>query len=100
VSARAPGFESGSPAARLATLGITLPKATVPLAAYLPAERTGAYVYTPGELPLVDGALLATGKAGAAAAVAEARACPRTCAACLPRMVLRPMLWHRQRPGR
>jgi hypothetical protein len=33
VSARAPGFESGSPAARLATLGITLAKAAVPLAA-------------------------------------------------------------------
>jgi hypothetical protein len=33
VSARAPGFESGLPAARLATLGITLAKAAVPLAA-------------------------------------------------------------------
>ena len=52
-----PEFESGPPAARLAALGITLPKVTVPLAAYLPAERTGAYVYTPGQLPLVDGPL-------------------------------------------
>jgi hypothetical protein len=33
VSARAPGFESGWSAARLAALGITLPKAAVPLAA-------------------------------------------------------------------
>jgi hypothetical protein len=33
VSARAPGFESDSPAARLAMLGITLPEAAVPLAA-------------------------------------------------------------------
>jgi len=41
-----PEFESGSPAARLAMLGITLPEITVPLAAYVSAERTGAYVYT------------------------------------------------------
>jgi hypothetical protein len=46
-----PEFESGSPAARLAMLGITLPEITVPLAAYVPAERTGAYVYASGQLP-------------------------------------------------
>ena len=93
---------SVTPTWRIATstgrpaLGIALPEITVPLTAYLPAERTGAYGYTPGQLPLVDGTLLATGKAGAAVAVAEAR----TCAACLPRMVLRSVLWHRRRPGR
>ena len=36
-----------------------------PLANYLPAVRTGQYVYTSGQLPIVDGALPATGKVGA-----------------------------------
>ena len=47
MSARAPRFESGPPAARLAALGITLAKAAIPLAAYMSAERTGAYVHIP-----------------------------------------------------
>ena len=42
VSARMPEFESGSPAARLAALGITLPRGRVPMAACVPAERTRA----------------------------------------------------------
>jgi enamine deaminase RidA (YjgF/YER057c/UK114 family) len=70
----------GSPEARLAALGLTLPKVTPPLAAYLPAVRTGPYVYTAGQLPIVDGQLLATGKVGAGVSVAEASALARTCA--------------------
>ena len=31
---------------RLAALGLVLPQVTPPLAAYVPAVRTGAYVYT------------------------------------------------------
>ena len=74
MSASVPEFESGTPAARLTALGITLPKAAVPLAAHVPTERADAYVYTWRQLPLVDGTLLATGKLGAAVAIAEARA--------------------------
>ena len=70
----------GSPEARLAALGLTLPKVTPPLAAYLPAVRTGPYVYTAGQLPIVDGQLLATGKVGAGVSVVEASALARTCA--------------------
>jgi len=70
----------GSPEARLAALGLTLPKVTPPLAAYLPAVRTGPYVYTAGQLPIVDGELLATGKVGAGVSVIEAAALARTCA--------------------
>ena len=70
----------GSPEARLAALGLTLPKVTPPLAAYLPAVRTGPYVYTAGQLPIVDGQLLATGKVGAGVSVGEASALARTCA--------------------
>src|SRR6266702_3895895 len=51
-----------------------------PLAAYVPAVRTGPYVYTAGQLPLVDGALLMTGKVGAEVGVAEAAALARVCA--------------------
>ncbi len=50
--------------ARLAELGITLPPAPAPLAAYVPAVRSGSYVWTSGQLPLVDGALPLTGKVG------------------------------------
>ena len=64
--------EEGSPEARLAALGLTLPKVSPPLAAYVPAVRTGDYVYTAGQLPLVDGQLLATGKVGADIGVVEA----------------------------
>jgi enamine deaminase RidA (YjgF/YER057c/UK114 family) len=69
-----------SPEDRLAALGLTLPKVTPPVAAYLPAVRTGSYVYTAGQLPVVDGQLLATGKVGAEVDAEEASALARTCA--------------------
>ena len=53
---------SGSPEERLAALGLALPSVTPPLAAYVPAVRTGAYVYTSGQLPLVDGKLRTAGE--------------------------------------
>ena len=49
---------------RLQELGIELPGVTAPLAAYVPARRTGSLVYTSGQLPVVDGELAATGKVG------------------------------------
>jgi len=69
-----------TPGERLAALGLTLPKVTPPLAAYVPAVRTGSYVYTAGQLPVADGKLLATGKVGADIGTAEAAALARTCA--------------------
>ncbi len=71
---------SGIPEQRLAALGLALPPVAIPLAAYVPAVRTGAYVYTAGQLPLVDGKLLLTGKVGAQVSTAEAAALARTCA--------------------
>jgi len=68
------------PEARLAALGLALPRVTPPLAAYVPAVRTGDYVYTSGQLPVVDGQLLSTGKVGAEVGAAEAGALARTCA--------------------
>jgi enamine deaminase RidA (YjgF/YER057c/UK114 family) len=68
------------PAERLAALGLTLPPVAQPLAAYVPAVRSGAMVYTAGQLPVVDGQLLSTGKVGAEVGAAEAAALARTCA--------------------
>lgn len=49
---------------RLAELGITLPPVAAPVAAYVPAVRSGSLVWTSGQLPFVDGVLPATGKIG------------------------------------
>jgi enamine deaminase RidA (YjgF/YER057c/UK114 family) len=68
------------PAERLAALGLTLPPVAQPLAAYVPAVRSGTTVYTAGQLPVVDGQLLSTGKVGAEVGAAEAAALARTCA--------------------
>lgn len=50
---------------RLAELGLTLPPVVPPVASYVPAVRSGDHVFTSGQLPMVDGALHATGKVGA-----------------------------------
>lgn len=68
------------PEARLSALGLTLPEVVAPLAAYVPAVRTGNMVYTAGQLPVADGQLVATGKVGAEVSTAEASALARTCA--------------------
>ena len=49
---------------RLAELGIELPPVVPPVAAYVPAVVHGDLVYTSGQLPMVSGALPATGKVG------------------------------------
>jgi enamine deaminase RidA (YjgF/YER057c/UK114 family) len=67
------------PAERLAALGLALPPAAAPLAAYVPAVRTGGFVYTSGQLPTIEGKLLAVGKVGAEVSAAEAAELARTC---------------------
>ncbi|MGW0159924.1 RidA family protein [Mycobacterium sp. NPDC003323] len=64
---------------RLAELGIELPEVVAPLAAYVPAVRTGNLVYTAGQLPIRDGELLATGKVGAEVTPDEAKELARVC---------------------
>ena len=49
---------------RLAELGLAVPDVAMPVAAYLPAVRDGNHVFTSGQLPMVSGALAATGKVG------------------------------------
>ena len=65
---------------RLAELGIILPAVAKPLAAYVPAVRTGALVYTSGQLPLQAGDLTHTGKVGAEVTPEQAKVAARTCA--------------------
>jgi enamine deaminase RidA (YjgF/YER057c/UK114 family) len=67
-------------AVRLAGLGLTLPPVAAPVAAYVPAVKTGNYVYTSGQLPLVDGKLQGTGKVGDAVTAEEGAALARICA--------------------
>jgi enamine deaminase RidA (YjgF/YER057c/UK114 family) len=66
--------------ARLAELGVELPPILAPLAAYVPAVRTGQHVFTSGQLPMVGGTLQATGKVGAEVTAEEATGYARTCA--------------------
>lgn len=49
---------------RLAELGLTVPEVAMPLAVYLPAVRDGDHIFTSGQLPMVSGALAASGKVG------------------------------------
>ena len=65
---------------RLAELGVTLPPVAPPVAAYVPAVRSGSHVYTSGQLPFVGGALETAGKVGADVDADTAKAAARTCA--------------------
>ena len=65
---------------RLAELGLTLPPVVPPVAAYVPAVRTGSYAYTSGQLPLADGKLQGTGKVGDSVSPEEAAGFARTAA--------------------
>lgn len=49
---------------RLAELGLSVPDVVPPVAAYVPAVREGNLVFTSGQLPMVSGAMAATGKVG------------------------------------
>lgn len=64
--------------ARLTELGIALPSVAPPVAAYIPAIRSGSQVLTSGQLPLVEGNLPATGKVGADVSQDEATRMART----------------------
>ena len=68
------------PEERLAQLGLKLPEVPKPAGAYVPALRNGDLVYTSGQLPLVDGALPATGKVGAAVPAEQAKELAQRCA--------------------
>ena len=65
---------------KLASLGLTLPTAAAPVAAYVPAVKTGNLVFTAGQLPVVDGKLLLTGKVGSDVTPENAKKMAEICA--------------------
>jgi enamine deaminase RidA (YjgF/YER057c/UK114 family) len=65
--------------ARLAELGIELPAVVPPVAAYVPAVRTGNLVYTAGQVPMQAGKLPHTGKVGAEVTPEDGKALARVC---------------------
>ncbi|MEO3765341.1 RidA family protein [Streptomyces sp. B8F3] len=71
---------AGRVEAKLAELGLSLPEVVPPLASYVPAVRSGPYVFTAGQLPMVDGTLPLTGKVGAEVTPEEARELAARCA--------------------
>ncbi|MCX6405688.1 MAG: RidA family protein [Propionibacteriales bacterium] len=73
-------MSEGTVEQRLADLGLTLPEVAAPLASYVPAVRSGAHVFTAGQLPLSSGELVATGKVGGEVSAEEAQAAARQCA--------------------
>jgi enamine deaminase RidA (YjgF/YER057c/UK114 family) len=66
--------------AKLAELGLTLPPAAAPVAAYVPAVRTGNLVFTAGQLPLVDGKIPFVGKVGSDVTPEQAKDMAQICA--------------------
>ncbi|HEY6424458.1 MAG TPA: RidA family protein [Pseudonocardiaceae bacterium] len=64
---------------RLAELGLALPPVVPPAGVYVPAVQSGSLVFTAGQVPLVDGAMVATGKLGAEIDTELGRSLARTC---------------------
>ena len=69
-----------TPEERLAELGITLPDAPPPAAAYVPWVRSGSLVYTAGQVPVRDGQRLFAGKVGGDVDLETGQAAARACA--------------------
>lgn len=69
-----------TPSLRLAALGLDLPAVPRPVAAYVPAAASGGWVLTSGQLPTVDGSLVAVGRVGAEVTEADGVRCARVAA--------------------
>ena len=69
-----------TPEERLAELGLEVPEVVPPVAAYIPALRSGNQVFTSGQLPMRDGELVATGVVGSDVTPEVAKECARLCA--------------------
>lgn len=68
-----------TPEENLERLGLHVPDVVKPVAAYVPAVRTGNYVYTAGQVPLREGELVASGKVGAEVDEEQAKECAQQC---------------------
>ena len=66
--------------AKLAEMGLGLPAAPKPVAAYVPAVHSGGLIWVSGQLPMREGKLMATGPVPETVTLAEAQAAARQCA--------------------
>ena len=64
---------------RLSELGLVLPGAPKPVAAYIPAKQSGKLVFTAGQLPMVNGELISKGLLGQEVAIEDANKAARVC---------------------
>ena len=69
-----------TPEERLAELGLSVPDVAKPVAAYVPAVRSGNHIFTSGQLPMRSGELMLTGKVGGEVGQEEAVECAQQCA--------------------
>ena len=69
-----------TPEERLEAMGLSVPEVAKPVAAYVPAVRSGHHVFTSGQLPMREGQLITTGKVGGEVTTEEAVECARQCA--------------------
>jgi enamine deaminase RidA (YjgF/YER057c/UK114 family) len=69
---------SASPEARLRDLGLTLPQAAPPVAAYVPVVVTGNLAHVSGQLPFLSGELV-TGRLGEDVTLEQGAAAARAC---------------------
>lgn len=69
-----------TPEQRVVELGLQIPDVVTPLASYVPAVRSGSYVYTSGQVPMVKGEMPVTGKVGAEVDLDTAKDCAAICA--------------------
>jgi len=65
---------------KLSSIGLALPTAAAPVAAYVPAVKSGNLVYTAGQLPVVDGKLVKKGKVGSDVSADDAKGLAQLCA--------------------
>ena len=71
---------TSTPEQRLEELGLALPPVVPPVAAYVPAVRSGSLVWTSGQLPMADGVLLAEGLVGSDVDPETAKTLAQRCA--------------------
>jgi enamine deaminase RidA (YjgF/YER057c/UK114 family) len=64
---------------KILSLGFTLPDTPTPLASYLPAKQSGILIFTAGQLPMVNGALISTGHLGQDVEIEDAKNAARVC---------------------
>jgi enamine deaminase RidA (YjgF/YER057c/UK114 family) len=65
---------------KIINLGFLLPETAKPLAAYIPAVQSGNLVFTSGQLPMIDGSLVETGKVGGSVSPERAKELATVCA--------------------